>query len=97
MTTNKTISNLKKKLVPILKRNDVVKASLFGSYARGDKKKTSDIDILVKFKGKKTLFDVTHLELELEAKLGKKVDLLTYNAVHPLLRKQIREEEVAVL
>ncbi len=37
-------------LVPILKRNGVLKAGIFGSYARGEQKKQSDVDILIKFK-----------------------------------------------
>ena len=34
-----TISDIKKKAVPLLKKNDVVKAGIFGSYARGEMKK----------------------------------------------------------
>ena len=37
--TNETITSLKKTIVPILKKNDVVKAGIFGSYARGEQKK----------------------------------------------------------
>ena|SRR3989338_3796251 len=79
------INEIKKKAVPVLKRNGVVKAGIFGSYAKGKAKKTSDVDILIKFKGDKSLLDLVGLKIELEDKLGKKVDILTYSSIHPLL------------
>ena len=67
MEKNKPIENIKKKILPILKKNNVVRAGIFGSYARGEQKKDSDIDILVDIKGKKfSLFDLIGMELELK-------------------------------
>lgn len=43
------IQTITKQVMPILKRQGIVKAAIFGSFATGDAKKTSDIDILVKF------------------------------------------------
>ena len=86
-----------KQIVPMLKRNGVVKAGLFGSFVRGEAKKKSDVDILIKFKGRKSLLDLIGLKLELEEKLRRKVDLLTYNSIHPLLKKRILGEEVRIL
>ncbi|VVB61119.1 Nucleotidyltransferase domain protein [uncultured archaeon] len=91
------VARIKKVIVPILKRNDVVRAGIFGSYARGEAKKSSDIDILIQFKGKKSLFDLVRLEMYLEKKLGRKVDVVEYSTIHPLLKKQILEEEVKVI
>ena len=91
------IKKLKKIIIPILKRNDVVKAGIFGSYARGEAKKRSDIDILIKFKGRKSLFDLAGVEIELEKKLGKKADVLTYKSIHPLLKERILREEVRII
>jgi len=93
----KSIEEIKPKIVRILKKNDVAKAGIFGSYARGEAKKKSDIDILVEFRGRKSLFDLAGVELELEKALGKPVDLLTYNSVHPLLKESILKEEVQIL
>ena len=97
MDTKDNLGEIKKIIVPVLKRNDVVKAGIFGSFARGEAKKKSDIDILIKFKGRKSLFDLAGLEIELEGKTGKKVDLLTYNSIHPLLKERILKEEVHIL
>ena len=89
--------NTLKKIVFSLKKNDVVKAGIFGSFARGEANKGSDIDILIKFKGGKSLFDLAGVELELEKNLKKKVDLVTYDSLHPLLKKKILSEEIRIL
>lgn len=86
---------LKKKIRDTLKKNRVVKAAIFGSYARGEQKRKSDLDILIKFDG--SLLDLVRIERELGEKLGKKIDLLTYNSIHPLLKKRILEEQIRVL
>jgi len=91
------IKEVKDKIVPVLKRHDVVRAALFGSFVRGEAKKDSDIDILVEFKGEKSLLDLVALKLELEELLGREVDVLTYNSIHPFIRETILKEQVAIL
>jgi len=96
MKNEKQVMELRNIILPILKRNDVVKAGLFGSFVRGEAKKRSDIDILVKFKGEKSLLDLVGLKLDLEKTVKRKVDVLTYNSLHPLLKKIILKEEVRI-
>lgn len=91
------IEKLRKKIFPVLQRYDVVRASVFGSFARGEVQEGSDIDILVEFKGEKSLLDLAGLKIELEELLGRKVDVLTYNSLHPLLKDRILSEQEAVL
>ncbi len=91
------ISRIRSSILPVLKQNGVVKAGIFGSFARGEEKKDSDIDILVQLKGGKTLLDLVSLERELKIILGRNVDLLTYNSINHLLRKRILDEEVRVM
>lgn len=80
----------------ILKKNDVVQAGIFGSYARGEARKSSDVDFLIKFRGEKSLLDIVRLKCALEEKLDKKVDVLTYKSIHPLLKDNILSEEVRI-
>ena len=87
------INTIKKQIVPILKRQGVTKAALFGSVARGEFRKKSDIDILINIRKDKSLLDIVRLELELEEKLGKKVDLVEYSAIKPLLKDIILRDE----
>lgn len=94
---NRKIEEMERKIVPILKHNDVVRASIFGSFVRGEARKESDIDILIKFKGRKSLLDLIGLEIELEKILKRKVDLLTYNSIHPLLKGRILKEQVRII
>ncbi len=84
-------------IVHILKRNEVMEAGVFGSYARGEAGKKSDLDMLVKMKRNKSLLDLAGLEIELEKKIKIRVDLLTYDSINPLLKKQILKEEIKIL
>ncbi len=93
-----TVENVKGKIVGILKKNGVRKASVFGSLATGEATKKSDVDILIEFRGKnKSLLDLVGLEQELEDKLHRKVDLLTFKSLHPLIRDRILAEQVSIL
>ncbi len=89
------ISRIKAKIVPLLKKNNVKKAGIFGSYSIGKQKKNSDVDILIEFNG--SLLDLIGLEIELQKILKKKVDLLTYRSINPLLKKRILNEEVRII
>jgi len=91
------IEKYKKSILEILKEHDVKRASLFGSIVREEMTDESDIDLLIEFKGTKSLLDLARLKIELEEALKCKVDVLTYNSLHPLLKDQILAEEVEIL
>ncbi|MCK4370160.1 MAG: nucleotidyltransferase family protein [Candidatus Lokiarchaeota archaeon] len=91
------IDEFKDLMLNILKKYEVKRASLFGSIVRGEMTSESDIDLLVEFKGKKSLLDLAGLKIELEEKLKCKVDVLTYDSLHPLLKKQILTEQIEIL
>lgn len=96
MINSQKLRQIAKIVVPILKKNGVVRAGIFGSYARGEEKKKSDVDILIK-PPKGLGFKFVGIQFELEDKLKKKVDLLSYKAVHPLLKERIFREEVRII
>ena len=91
----KVIERIKPKIIDILKKNKIKKAGIFGSYAKGNPKKNSDVDILIDFDG--SMLDLVGLELELKEKLQKKVDLITYGGINHLLRDRILKEEVRII
>lgn len=93
---SKKIQQLQRKITPILKKNDVIKASVFGSFARGEETPGSDIDILVELRRDKSLLDLIHLKNELEDLLRQKVDLLTYGGVNPRLKAYIYKDEIKI-
>ncbi|MBU0962949.1 MAG: nucleotidyltransferase family protein [Nanoarchaeota archaeon] len=93
---NNEIEKIKFKIIKILKKNGVKRAGIFGSYATGEQKKKSDVDILVE-PPKHMGLEFFGLQLELQDKLKKKVDLVTYKSIHPLLKERILNEEVRIL
>jgi len=92
----KNIEEIRRKVIPILKKNKVVRAGIFGSYAKGKESKRSDVDIIIQ-PPKKMGLGFVGLKFELEDKLGKKIDLITYQSIHPLLKKQILDDEIKLL
>jgi len=92
-----SIQKIKAKILPVLKKYNVTRASFFGSVTRDEATEESDIDLLVEFEGEKSLLDLAGLKIELEELLGRKVDVLTYDSLHPLLRETILAEQEPVL
>lgn len=93
----KNIIKMTVEILKIIKKFNVVRAGIFGSYARGEQNKDSDIDLVVEFKGRKSLLDLVSLQLAIEESLNKKADVITYNSINPLLKKRILSEEVRIL
>lgn len=92
-----SLRKIKQKIIKILKKNKIKKAGIFGSYVRGKQKKKSDIDILILPPKNMSLLGFVHVKNELENKLGIKIDLVSYRGIHPLLKKQILDEEVKII
>ncbi|HLD72891.1 MAG TPA: nucleotidyltransferase family protein [Candidatus Nanoarchaeia archaeon] len=97
MNKYSSLKRIIKIALPILRKNGAVKAGIFGSYARGEQTKDSDLDLLVRLKSGKGFFDLIRLERELKLKLNPKVDLITYNSINHLLKERILKEEVRIL
>ncbi len=91
------IEEMEKTLIKVLKKHGVKRAALFGSIVRGEATEDSDIDLLIEFEGKKSLLDLVGLKLELEELLKRKVDVVTYKSLHPLLREKILSEQEKIL
>ena len=74
----------------------VKEIGIFGSYVRGEQKKRSDIDMLVKFEEVPDLFRFLELERYLEGLLGLKVDLVRKKALREELKDTIMSEVVNI-
>ena len=92
-----TIEEIRKAILPILKPYQVTRAGIFGSVVRGETSDDSDIDILVDIKKNISLLEFVKLKMQLEKKLGKKVDLIEYQTLKPALRDKILQEQISVL
>src|SRR3989338_11503273 len=90
MRNLKQIQNILASSKPELrKRYKVRELSIFGSYSRGEQKKKSDVDILVRFNPNASLFDFIGLGNYLEERLKMKVDVVSERGIRPELRSNI--------
>ena len=96
LKVNNALNQIKPKIIQVLKKNNVKKAGIFGSYSRGEQKKNSDVDILIE-PPKNIGFGFFGIAIELEDKLGKKVDLISYNGINHLLKNRILSQEIKIL
>ena len=82
----------RKDVIELLKKNNVAMVGLFGSYARGEQKETSDIDFVIRFSKSNGLLAFIRLKRELSEILGKNVDLVTERSISPYIRKNIMDD-----
>ena len=89
------ISTLKEHEKLIRQKFGVKRIGIFGSFARGEEKEDSDLDVLVVFEeGQKTFDNYMDLKFYLEDLFGREVDLVTENALRPQLKDIIMKEVV---
>jgi uncharacterized protein len=81
-------------ILQIARRHGAREVRVFGSVRRGQATHRSDVDLLVRFRQGADLFDQMHLERELGNLLGRKVDVVTEEGLHPLVRPQVLFEAV---
>jgi predicted nucleotidyltransferase len=77
-----------------LKKYGIHSLSIFGSVARDQARKNSDVDILVDFEKPVGLFEYARLKMYLEEVLGREVDLVTPEALRKELREDILREAI---
>jgi len=78
------------------RRYRINEIGISGSYVRGEQKRTSDIDILVKFDKRASIFDLAGAGEFLEEKLGIKVDIVSERGIRPELKSTISKEVIMV-
>lgn len=74
----------------------VKEIGIFGSFARGEQKKKSDVDVLVEFEDMPDLIKFIELERKLQRLLGKKVDLVRKGAIREELKDSILRDVIIV-
>jgi uncharacterized protein len=70
---------------------------VFGSYARNQNQKESDLDILVDFESNIDLLELIGLEQELSEVLGIKVDLVTLRSLNKKLKPSVEKDLIRIL
>ncbi len=86
--------DIKTTIAEYFKTQPVLKAWLFGSFARGEETPDSDVDILVEFDHSTTigLFAYARMWRELKEKLGRDVDLVEDGTMRPLIAEHANRD-----
>lgn len=79
-------------IIKIAQDNDISYLALYGSYARGDQTKHSDLDLLASFEKKKGLLELINVEQKLSQVLGIKVDLVTKEGLSKHIKPYIQDD-----
>ncbi|MCL4390178.1 MAG: nucleotidyltransferase family protein [Patescibacteria group bacterium] len=97
---SKNLQQIKKtigdNISPLRDQFGVQKLGVFGSFTRNEQTDLSDVDILVEFSRTPSLFRFIDLEQTLTSLVGRKVDLVTKNALKPSIKNDILNEVVYV-
>jgi len=93
----KELRALAAKIVPILQAVGVRRAGLFGSYARGDARTDSDVDVLILPPKGFDLLDLGGLVIQLRSVLKKEVGVVTYGSLDSRIKERVLSQEVRII
>ena len=92
-----TIKQIKERILPVLAKHNIHEVYLFGSYARGEAKNTSDVDIYCEEGDIKTFIDQGFLEDELKEALGKDVDIVFIGTrLNDYFKEQLEGDKIRI-
>ena len=91
------IDEIKKAILPLLIEYKVTRAGIFGSYARGEERNDSDVDILIEISLDFDLIDIARLKNLIEKKIKKKIDLVEYDCIRSEIKDNILREEIPII
>ena len=94
MTLTEVLADKREDLLRIAERYGARDVRVFGSLARGEAGPESDVDLLVKLAPGVTLLKHAALVRELEALLGRRVDLVSERALRPRVRASVLRDAV---
>jgi len=83
-------------IITIAKRHGAIKVRVFGSLARGESGRHSDVDFLVEMEPERSLLDIIAIKQDLEEFLQRKVDVVTEKAVSPYIRTDILSQAISL-
>jgi len=84
-------------ILPVLKRYLIKRAAIFGSFAKNEASKDSDIDLLIETDKNFTLLKMIQLEDEISKLTNRKVDIVEYSAIKPSIRNEVLRSSVTIL
>lgn len=93
-----SVQQLQQTITEYFSNQPVLKAWLFGSYARGEEREDSDVDIMVTLdrEAHVGLFKLSGMRLDLQDRIGKEVDLVTEKGLLPFARESVNNDRILV-
>ena len=88
--TIEALRAIRHKILASAHRRKASNIRVFGSVARGSADRGSDVDLLVSMNPSATLVDLIGLEQDLEALLGRSVDIITDDVIPPEMEAEVR-------
>jgi len=96
MSIRQLLQTKRKKILQIAARHGARKVRVFGSVARGEARRRSDIDFLVEMDEGRSLLDHAALILDLERLLKRPVDVASERGLRPPVRKEVLKDAIAL-
>jgi predicted nucleotidyltransferase len=96
MTLDELRASKREAILAIARRHGVTDVRVFGSFARGDARPGSDLDLLIQAGAETTPFFPGGLLADLEDALGMRLDVVEEPALDPLLRDEVLREAIAL-
>jgi len=96
MTTIEVLHSRRDRVLEVAQRHGVTSIRVCGSVARGEETAESDIDLLVTTGPKVSSWFPASLILDLEALLGRHIDVVTESGLNPHIRNQVLSEAVTL-
>ena len=96
MEIEKTLREKRARILAITRQHGARNVRVFGSIARGEDKRDSDLDVLVELGPGRSLLDIIAIKQDLEDLLNTKVDVVTEAAVSPYIRDQVLRQAISL-
>jgi len=92
-----TIKQIRTRIKPVMDKHGIKEVYLFGSYARGEAKPSSDVDIYCEDGDIRTFADQDDFEEELKGALGKDVDIVFMSVkLGAFFKSQLMEDRIKI-
>lgn len=89
MNISEVVGDKREEVLRIAERHGARNVRVFGSVARGEATRDSDVDFLVDMEPGRSLFDLGGLLVDLQELLGRRVDIVTERGLRPRLRERV--------
>ena len=90
------LSQHRDKITAVARQNGITYLGLFGSYARGEQNSKSDVDLLVNFNKRYSLFDLLHVERAFSKVLRAPVDLIPADSLNKYVNPYVQKDLITI-